>query len=54
MILFLFIVSLLEVLYDNIDCYVFYYQMRGQLNWLIEKKTAKNYFCTDIFLFYIR
>ena len=38
MILYLCIVSLLEVLYDNIDCLAYYYQMKGELHWLVEKK----------------
>ena len=38
MILYLCIVSLLEVLYDNIDCLAYYYQMKGKLHWLVEKK----------------
>ena len=40
MILYLCIVSLLEVLYDNIDCLAYYYQMKGELHWLVEKKTG--------------
>ena len=40
MILYLCIVSLLEVLYDNIDCLAYYYQMKGKLHWLVEKKTG--------------
>ena len=38
MILYLCIISLLEVLYDNIDCLSYYYQMKGELHWLVEKK----------------
>ena len=38
MILYLCIVSLLEVLYDNIDSLAYYYQMKGELHWLVEKK----------------
>jgi drug/metabolite transporter (DMT)-like permease len=36
----LFIVSTLEVLYDNIDSLSYFYQMKGVVRWLIEKKTG--------------
>ena len=39
-ILYLCIVSLLEVLYDNIDSLIYYYIMKGKIMWLIEKKTV--------------
>ena len=45
MILLLCIVSLLEVLYDNIDSLIYYYIMNGRFGWLVEKKT-----CTIIFV----
>ena len=38
MILLLCVVSLLEVLYDNIDSILYYYQMNGIIKWLVEKK----------------
>ena len=40
MFLLLLIVSLLEVLYDNIDSLSYFYQMKGVVRWLIEKKTG--------------
>ena len=52
MIILLFIASLLEVLYDNIDCYAFFYQMKGKLSWLVEKKTAYIIF-VPIFSYFI-
>ena len=38
--LLLCLVSFLEVLYDNIDCLVYYYQMKEEIKWLLEKKTG--------------
>ena len=40
MVLLLCVVSLLEVLYDNIDSLLYYYQMKGKIAWLVEKKHA--------------
>ena len=45
MILYLCLVSLLEVLYDIIDSLIYYYIMNGRFGWLVEKKT-----CTIIFV----
>ena len=38
--LLLCLVSFLEVLNDNIDCLVYYYQMKEEIKWLLEKKTG--------------
>ena len=51
-ILFLCIVSLLEVLYDNIDSLIYYYIMKGKIRWLIEKKTF-NIFFVPLFSYFI-
>ena len=52
MILFLLLVSLLEVLYDNIESLIYYYIMKGQISWLIEKKTI-NIIFVPIFSYFI-
>ena len=52
MIYLLIVVSLLEVLYDNIDSLLYYYQMKGRLAWLVEKKTGYIIF-VPIFSYYI-
>ena len=52
MILFLLLVSLLEVLYDNIDSLIYYYIMKGKIMWLIEKKTV-HFFFVPLFSYFI-
>jgi len=52
MILFLFLVGLLEVLYDNIDSLIYYYIMNADVKWLIEKKTI-NILFVPIFSYFI-
>ena len=51
-IIYLCIVSLLEVLYDNIDSLIYYYIMKGKIMWLIEKKTV-NFFFVPLFSYFI-
>ena len=51
-ILYLCIVSLLEVLYDNIDSLIYYYIMKGKIMWLIEKKTV-HFFFVPLFSYFI-
>ena len=52
MILYLCVISLLEVLYDNIDSLIYYYIMKGQIKWLVEKKTF-NIFFVPLFSYFI-
>ena len=40
MIYLIIVVSLCEVLYDNIDSLLYYYQMKGRIGWLLEKKNG--------------
>ena len=52
MIYLIIAVSLFEVLYDNIDSLLYYYQMKGKLAWLLEKKNGHIIF-VPIFSYFI-
>ena len=52
--LIIFIISLLEVIFETGECLLYYYQKSDRLKWLIEKKNDIYYFCTYILLFHIK
>ena len=52
MIFFILIISLLEVLYYNIESLINYYVMKGKIQWLVEKKTC-NIIFVPLFSYFI-
>ena len=50
--LLIYFISLLEVIFDDCECLLYYYQKNGDLKWLIEKKTGYIIF-VPIFSYFI-
>ncbi len=53
MILFISLISLLEVIQENGDLLLYYYERMGTIKWLVEKKNRSYIVCAIFMLFYI-
>ena len=51
MLLLIWLISLLEVIQENGDLLLYYYERMKQIAWLVEKKKWSYYFCTFFMLF---